>query len=615
MFLKYENNVFLAVFMCIFGFYSSQISNSNLHFLNTDKVDLTLKGSYRFIAYNRHLNNLFGDENRPYVFRLDDEFNSPTMNLELSMNLQNSGYIKTQLYLFEPFYGMSNDFNFLKLNRRGVSLEFAKKTNLCNINLTAGGINFLRFSDFTLSSARQVRTSLFDRNAWTYVWPINVQFANYMQKSDYVRAADFGKRQVTGFHAIFSELPKQLRMEFFYGKTPFNISPIDNILAFKINKSKKLNHFGIGYLRSGGIDNVINGYSYNNNTYNFTYKGNVNEWKLNGEIAYSNYEFQSNNSSSDGIAAEITLKPSPRVVSFPIFIEGYYISPDFVNIHSSLINGSVKQFSSQTESFDGAGIPDGARPFGGVMTPMHLKSNNRYGINLNSEFNIGKFNINLGNGFSREISNDTNLISFFHKVNGLYLSRVERFQSATGPDSTQNLTTFFRGYYENVSIDSAANSNINKSYNVFLLNLKYQTTIFRKQFFIFYLGEYHSVQKNLSPIPIFNDNAFLRNQFHEIDAYLQINKKIALISYFGREFILGNEESGLGNLRDSNGYLLNNQNPRNGKGKVLGIGFDYSFTNRSCLYFRFKKVSYNDVNFTDYLYDGYEATAELKIFF
>ena len=143
-----------------------------------------------------------------------------------------------------------------------------------------------------------------------------------------------------------------------------------------------------------------------------------------------------------------------------------------MNIHSSLINGSVKQFSSQTESFDGAGIPDGARPFGGVMTPMHLKSNNRYGINLNSEFNIGKFNINLGNGFSREISNDTNLISFFHKVNGLYLSRVERFQSATGPDSTQNLTTFFRGYYENVSIDSAVNSNINKSYNVFLLNTK-----------------------------------------------------------------------------------------------------------------------------------------------
>ena len=95
------------------------------------------------------------------------------------------------------------------------------------------------------------------------------------------------------------------------------------------------------------------------------------------------------------------------------------------------------------------------------MTPMHIKSNNRYGINLNSEFNIGKFNINLGNGFSREIRNDTNLISFFHKVNGLYLSRVERFLSETGPN--ENLTTFFRGYYENVWIDTLGNSTINLS--------------------------------------------------------------------------------------------------------------------------------------------------------
>lgn len=613
MFLKCENNVFLTIFLFVFTFCNAQVSNSSLHFLNTKKVDLSIKGYYRFIAYNRHLDNLFGDENRPYVFRTDDEFNSPTVNLEMSFNMKNSGYIKTQLYLFEPFYGITNDVNFLKLNRRGVSIELSKKTDFCKLNVTAGGINFLRFSDFTLSSARQVRTSLFDRNAWTYVWPVNVQSSNYMQKSDYIRAADFGKRQVSGIHLIASDLPKQFNLELFYGKTPFNVSPLDNIFAVKLKKDKKLNHFGFGFMRSNGIDNAINGNSFYNNIINTIYKGNINEWKFDGEIAVSNYSFSSNQSSSSGFASELTIKPSSRIIPFPLFIEGYYISPDFVNIHSSIVNGSVKEYSSQTEVFDGVGIPDGARPYGGVMTPMHIKSNNRYGLNLNSEFNIGKFNINLGNGFSREITNDTNLISFFHKVNGLYLSRVERFQSATGPNN--NLTTFFRGYYENVSIDSTANSNINKSYNVFLLNLKYQTTIFRKQFFIFYLGEYHSIQKSLSPIPVFNNSAFLRNQFHEIDAYLQINKKIALISYFGREFILGNEDSGLGNIEDSNGNLLANQNPRNGKGKVIGIGFDYTFSDKSCFYFRFKKVSYNDLSFNNYNYSGYEATAELKIFF
>ena len=77
---------------------------------------------------------------------------------------------------------------------------------------------------------------------------------------------------------------------------------------------------------------------------------------------------------------------SKRSIGFPLFFEGYYISPNFVNIHSSLINGSVQSFSSQTTSFNGEGIPDGARPFGGVMNPMHIKSNNRFGVNINSEF-------------------------------------------------------------------------------------------------------------------------------------------------------------------------------------------------------------------------------------
>ena len=33
------------------------------------------------MGYHRNLDNLFGDEVNPNVFRLDDEFNSPTINL------------------------------------------------------------------------------------------------------------------------------------------------------------------------------------------------------------------------------------------------------------------------------------------------------------------------------------------------------------------------------------------------------------------------------------------------------------------------------------------------------------------------------------------------------
>ena len=112
---------------------------------------------------------------------------------------------------------------------------------------------------------------------------------------------------------------------------------------------------------------------------------NINEWKLSGELALSQYFFESVGTKNNGIAAEVTVKPSKRLINFPLILEGYFISRKFTNVHSSIINGSVPEFSSQTESFDGAGIPDGARPFGSVMTPMHIKSNNRYGLNLNME--------------------------------------------------------------------------------------------------------------------------------------------------------------------------------------------------------------------------------------
>ena len=191
----------------------------------------------------------------------------------------------------------------------------------------------------------------------------------------------------------------------------------------------------------------------------------------------------------------------------------------------------------------------------------------------------------------------------------MYLSRIERFQSTAGPQ--ENLTTFFRGYYENVLIDNSTNNKIKKSYNVFLLNLKYQSKVFNKKLFVFYLGEFQSLQSFLSPIPVFSQKALLRNQFHEVDLYLEINKRMSIIGYFGREFIKGNSNSGLGDVLDSD----NMYNPRDGIGKVLGVGFDYSISKNSCFYLRLKKVSYMDNNFSNNLYSGYESTVELKVYF
>ena len=68
---------------------------------------------------------------------------------------------------------------------------------------------------------------------------------------------------------------------------------------------------------------------------------------------------------------------------------------------------------------------------------------------------------------------------------------------------------------------------------------------------------------------------------------------------------------GLGDILSENNEYL----PWDGTGKVLGLGFDYNITSKSCFYLRFKNVDYNEKNFSNYNYKGYEITAELKIFF
>lgn len=608
--LKLRNLIFVILFLySSFDSIGQQEPRFNFPIFKSSPTTLSVKGYFRFLTYHRHLSDLFGDSSRPYVFRADDEFNSPSMNLELKLFNKKAGYIKTQLYLFDPFSGISSDIDYFKLNRKGISIEAGRKTSIGNVKLIAGGINFLRLSDFSLSSAKQVRNSLFDRNAWTNVWDVNTQYQNYCQESDYERAADFGKRQFSGIHLSITEMPKQMGLELIYGKTPFNVLDFDYLTGLKLQKKFGLNTFSAGFLNSAGLDNAINGSAFYNRILNTTFDANINEWKLSGELAFSQYFFESVGTKNNGIAAEITLKPSKRLINFPLFLEGYFISKKFTNVHSSIINGSVTEFSSQTESFDGAGIPDGARPFGSVMTPMHIKSNNRYGLNLNMEFDVGNFKINIGNGVSREIENDTNLVTFFHKVNGLYLSRVQRFQTNAGPYN--NLTTFFRGYYESVWINDSINTEITKSFNVFLFNLKYQTKIFNKKLFLFYLGEFQSVQGFVRPVPVFSNKALLRNHFHELDAYLELSKKMALVGYHGREFIYGNRDVGLGDvLNQENRYT-----PKRGKGIVYGIGLDYNISKRACVYLRFKNVSYRDASFENDHYSGYEATAELKVFF
>ena len=459
-------------------------------------------GYYRFLGFHRNINNMYDNSEIPSVFQANDDFNSPSLNLNLKLKTSTSSNLNIQIFFFDPFNSSNDNKYEFRLGRKSLSIGGGFNTDFGRLDIKFGGINYLRISDLSLSSPKQVRNNLFDRNAWTYVWEPTIQYRNYHLMSEYKRDENFGKRDVNGLIINGTKIANGFSFMFFNGRTPFNIVDFkDELTALKIQKMN-LNSFNFYILKSNGTDDIINGLNFNNYVYGGEYQSLISEWKIKAETALSTYYFEREQIKENDFAFILNVTPPLRTTRIPLITEIYYIGNNYVNIHSSIINSSVQNFSSESSALNGGDISDGARPYGNVMTPMHLKSNNRYGLKLNTDFGIDNLKFNLGYAISRSINLDTNLVTFFHKVTGLFYSRIDQFQQQTGPFN--NLTTFFRGYYEKVYLNSNFDHSSNNLYNTSLINIKYQNKFLGKDLFIFYLGEYQSIQKNSILFPIKN---------------------------------------------------------------------------------------------------------------
>ena len=566
---------------------------------------LDVDGYYRFLGFHRNIHNLYTNSNLPSTFQANDDFNSPSVNLNLNLTTSSNSNLKIQFFFYDPINSINERKNEFRLGRKTLSIGGGVNTNFGKFDIEYGGINYLRISDLSLSAPKQVRNTLFDRNAWTYVWEPNVQYRNYHNLSEYKREENFGKRDVNGLIINGTKFSNGFEFMLFHGRTPFNVVDFnDNLTAIKIKRKINLNSLNIYHIRSKGIDDLTNGLEFNNFIYGGEYESLINEWRIKSEIALSTYNFEREKINEKDVAFILNVTPPLRTSRLPLNAEIYYIGNNYVNIHSSIINSSVQNFSSESSALNGGDIADGARPYGNVMTPMHLKSNNRYGLKLNSDFGFKKLKFNLGYAISKSMNIDTNLVTFFHKVTGLFYSRIDQFQQQTGPFN--NLTTFFRGYYEKVYINSNYNYNLSNLFTTSLVNIKYQNELLGKDLFIFYLGEYQSIQNNSLPVP--NKKSFVKTYFHEFDLYYNILDNIALIGYFGKEIVKGNKNVGYE-------YNKLDDNLIDGVGTAIGAGIDISITPKSNLYIRYKNVDYLDKNHENYFYNGYELSAEFKVIF
>ena len=90
------------------------------------------------------------------------------------------------------------------------------------------------------------------------------------------------------------------------------------------------------------------------------------------------------------------------------------------------------------------------------MVGLGFPINNRQGLSINADLNLGQLKLNGGIGVFAEIDTSYSALSYTHNVNSQTLSRIYVFAQDWGPYNALNST--YRGVFENVNISDTSNA-------------------------------------------------------------------------------------------------------------------------------------------------------------
>ena len=266
-------------------------------------------------------------------------------------------------------------------------------------------------------------------------------------------------------------------------------------------------------------------------------------------------------------------------------------------------------------------------PYQSPMVGLGFPVNNRQGLSINADVNLGQLKLNGGIGVFSEIDTSYAALSYMHNVNSQTLSRIYLFAQNWGPYNALNST--YRGVYENVNISDTTSSglaNFKKFYNTIEFQAKYNNKIFGKNYYIFSLTRLNTCQKDLQLLPQIGSQTLISQLSEEIDFSIELNEKAALVLSYGIEKVLGNSSTDIGDSPEAtatNSFfeslgldnLYRYTNSRNQKNTLLGFGLDYKIGQNAMVFYRYNQYRYFDPNFIENHLKGWEMILELKINF
>ncbi|MBX7242718.1 MAG: hypothetical protein K1X92_13325 [Bacteroidia bacterium] len=572
--------------------------------------NFSVSGYYRFLGNVRNLKDPYPElQNNPLSIFIGDDSQIPQLMLNLAGKANDKTSFYTDLFMWAPMMGGGTVENVKGLNL-GVSMTGTHSTRIGNFKVLAGGINWYSLSPFTFYTNKGYnRFSIFERNPWDpNTKGVDSRYADFYNTGALNQDKRWGQQAFQGIILEGNDLPKGFSAVFMYGKTQLNggFQPLPNSsTGGRIKKTFKDNFISLNSFNNLTTSDSIENKPLGFNIHTMEFEFRVKKIKISGEAGAGRF-FSESYDKGWGESVSLKVLTPKEYTGIPIELHAYQISPKVINNSSVFWNSAIREGNPT------AG-PDGSQlllvPFASSMVPVGQLTNNRRGIELNSEFNVGKLKFSVGNSISEEIENISSQVTYSHPANNLTLSRFWRwgFPGNVGPYG--NLTKVYRGVFETLTltdVDAQGKPLNKKRFNTMELNAKYNNKIFKRDFYVYYLLTMASLQKKLSPIMVFTEKAYLRTYYHQMEFYYRIFPNIMWTNYVGYERIIANYDTKTDVV---------SRRPKNQTGLGLATGIDLRMSKNAGLYLRQRWFNYKDTSFALDHYKGTETTVEIKIFF
>ena len=596
-----------------------------------------VSGEYRFFSTftvqkeNYVLNEIINDTARKRNLFIGDDSQLPNLTLNFSGRPSKNTNWGFDLFAFQfldgqlgQTYGngqVSNAnrpsvFNPLGGTRLATNLGLQLGINLYGnfetdhgvFGIKTGGIHWVSISYLTLAGFTGYnRFVLFERNPWD---PVNSKtldrYSLFFSQGNINQDTRWGEKAFVGTILEATKLPGDLSAKLLYGKTELNggFLTIPNLsYGGQLKKNLKNGFVALNSFNNQTYSDSLNteGIGFNIVTGQFNAKL-AKGIDMRAEAGMGRY-FSPIHDLPWGEAVNLKINLTKELVKMPVELHVFRVSPNVINNNAIFWNAGIREASNNNIPAGNQGSSAALVPFASSLTAIGQFTNNRQGLNINTEWERKNLKLSFANGISSELKGLSNTISYGHPVNQLTRSRFWRWNFHTQVGPYQRYNVIYRDIYEAVNV---LDTSVAKKFNVMEVQAKYHAKLLGKDLFLFLLNRYSSVQKDLSPITVFSENAYIRHYSNELEGYFSLNKRTVITSYAGYERILGNYRTTVD--------LISNR-PRNQEGWGLGLGFDYDLSKHAALFMRRRWYSFKDKSFTRDEFKGTETTLELKIAF